>query len=1157
MTLQQDDLLGMKTNIDAAQGALALPSSQWRIENLQVVNWGGFEGHHTVPYHPDATLISGGSGTGKSTLLDAYTALMQPAKVAFNGASNDAGSGRARSETGGQRTLLTYLRGKQGVNDESGGANSDHVLRGVGRPTWGAVAATFVDDGGRTVTAMRIYHVPAAASDAASISQRMCLIRDRINLADLGPQMAKYTAGQQLANVLTGLWPGLEVTQTYSAFANKLFRHLAIGTNGDGEKALELLARIQAGGSVNSVNALYRDLVLDTPRTFDAAEKAIEHFDHIAADLAQMEEDAKKHQLLEPIRDIEAKLSAAQQTLSELDEFGVDEPPGTPTRLANWAAQKEEAVLEGAIRDATQVHEEAATAFSEASQRVQQAKQDWKDAEADYRASGGDELANLSDQLERLAGDLTVAEGRRAELEPHLRSIGTSVRDRADFDGVKAAASRFVVSHRKWVGAHSGRLQDLGSRRHEPLAKQANVRRDLDRMRRSESRIRYDLDSLRQQVAACVGMDPVDLPFLAELIDIRPGEERWRTAVETVLGGEATRVIVPRPRLRDFSRAVDDLQFSGVLRFIAGDENVGQTHPLRGTTDPDQAQHVLGKLVFKEHPYAGWIQRRLAEPNRNAICVQSPDDLNRGGFRVTIAGQTRSGDTGSIGRANRHNVIGFSNDDEISVALVELTELQCQLDGLEKESQALEEEQQKYSLEQAAYAAIGSFRWEDVDVATLAGDLESKQKRHNQLLGSDDKLRALKSYTDELEETHVEELSAQTKVKEARDNAHKRWSGLIDKKDKATTIVDRLQFNTDLELTPLQMARLDALYCEAESIVPLGRDTEDERFPHRLAAMKKSLSSEHSQASREIAETESSLGRIFATYKSNWDEPNLSASLSAYPDFLAKLETLEAAGLYNNADGWRHTVVTFATNDLLPLNGRMTGEIAKIKERVEPINAILSALPFGARRGRLRLKVDDVISESVKQFRARLKKLSEAATKDMDFAQTVRMFREIEDFLIQLRDGKDPKSSEKSDRARFLDVRRHVEVYAAEYPVASETWQAQEHRQLGSASGGESQELIAFIIGSALRFRLGDELRALPRFAPVFLDEGFVKADSEFAGRAVSAWKGLGFQIIIGAPEDKFTGLERHMNAFVTITKDPIRGYSYIDHISDAEGHGS
>src|SRR5262245_33580502 len=81
-------------------------STQWKLETLQVINWGGFEGYHVLAFDPDATLISGGSGTGKSTLADGYTALMMPSSVAFNGASNDAGSGRARNEAGGQRSLL-------------------------------------------------------------------------------------------------------------------------------------------------------------------------------------------------------------------------------------------------------------------------------------------------------------------------------------------------------------------------------------------------------------------------------------------------------------------------------------------------------------------------------------------------------------------------------------------------------------------------------------------------------------------------------------------------------------------------------------------------------------------------------------------------------------------------------------------------------------------------------------------------------------------------------------------------------------------------------------------------------------------------------------------------------------------------------------------
>ena len=83
-------------------------TTQWRAETFQMVNWGGFHGRHSVALASTATLVSGASGTGKSTLLDAYLALMMPSDTPFNGASNDAGSGRARSAE--QRNVLTYLR---------------------------------------------------------------------------------------------------------------------------------------------------------------------------------------------------------------------------------------------------------------------------------------------------------------------------------------------------------------------------------------------------------------------------------------------------------------------------------------------------------------------------------------------------------------------------------------------------------------------------------------------------------------------------------------------------------------------------------------------------------------------------------------------------------------------------------------------------------------------------------------------------------------------------------------------------------------------------------------------------------------------------------------------------------------------------------------
>ncbi|HEY0773785.1 MAG TPA: hypothetical protein VGD51_06880, partial [Nocardioidaceae bacterium] len=74
-----------------------------------------------------------------------------------------------------------------------------------------------------------------------------------------------------------------------------------------------------------------------------------------------------------------------------------------------------------------------------------------------------------------------------------------------------------------------------------------------------------------------------------------------------------------------------------------------------------------------------------------------------------------------------------------------------------------------------------------------------------------------------------------------------------------------------------------------------------------------------------------------------------------------------------------------------------------------------------------------------------------------------------------------------------------------------------------------------------------------PRFAPVFLDEGFVKADSEFAGRAVRAWKGLGFQLVLGVPLDKVTGLEPHMDELLVITKNTETNLASIYRLTDVD----
>jgi uncharacterized protein YPO0396 len=143
----------------------------WRLSSLQIKNWGTFDGSgHLMEFSPRTTLISGAPGSGKSTLLDAYLAVMMPgSRLRFNEASNET-IGRNRDARTGQRTLLSYLRGKTGEFREQGSAEKrDKLLRGNNTPTWGAVAANFINDSGVQFSAIRLYFVATAASSDSDI----------------------------------------------------------------------------------------------------------------------------------------------------------------------------------------------------------------------------------------------------------------------------------------------------------------------------------------------------------------------------------------------------------------------------------------------------------------------------------------------------------------------------------------------------------------------------------------------------------------------------------------------------------------------------------------------------------------------------------------------------------------------------------------------------------------------------------------------------------------------------------------------------------------------------------------------------------------------------------------------------------------------------
>ena len=320
------------TMMDTLFGMIPASSrgQQWVAEELQLINWGGYDGGpHRVRFSPDATLLCGGSGSGKSTLMDGYIALMMPHTTPFNGASNGGVTGRPRGEE--QRNILSYGRGKIDESRTDEGTKL-RVLRGDGEDTWSAVSMTWLDHDGSRFTAVRGWYIPADARTLEDTTRLRATVDGAFDLSHL-----ERAAVQRLSDASVRA-VGLDPVATDREFSARLHAVLGIGAAGSGAKAISLLARIQAGQQITTVDDLYKKLVLEEPETMATADAVVAHFDELESTRTRMLVAKQQVTALEPIRGISQRIEAASERMRVVDEVGVFSEPSSLAAL--WSAER-------------------------------------------------------------------------------------------------------------------------------------------------------------------------------------------------------------------------------------------------------------------------------------------------------------------------------------------------------------------------------------------------------------------------------------------------------------------------------------------------------------------------------------------------------------------------------------------------------------------------------------------------------------------------------------------------------------------------------------------------------------------------------------------------------------------------------------------------
>lgn len=1095
---------------------------QWTLESMQLINWGCFDGYHPISFAGpgQVTLITGFTGTGKSTLLDAHIVLMHNTSTALNRASN-ATNYRSRSQE--TRNVVSYMRGVHGQRRDVDGEH-DLLLREG--PVWSAIAETWRSSTGAHLTALSAFFCVPSDTNRPHV-RRDAWIKDTFDIRLL----EQFATGAHVEapfppRAMEKAYPGLQVAQSTQGLHRTLWKELDIGDEGDGKMAMDLLYKVQAADAVESVNDLFIRFVLDKPCTYRAADEAEKHF-------AKLRESRERVRVIDDQTARLARIPSLWQTYQEsrdeaafLTQVRLSiEPADTP--FWKWRRDRECTALEEAEMAATRAYRQAHADHETAKREAERILEQWSALAAAIAQHAG--LA----QLPVLDAEIKAAQERIATIGNTRRRLQDNLADTITLPDQRGGYDRQQTASEAFLGSYPGRAQ--ASEKRVTRAQQTQWRLAEQKRRLTAERSHFEgrdnvvdeaHDQIRNRYAALVGVAADELPYAGELIDMLPEYEPWRMAAEKVLGPTATSLLVPETHLASFRRAAD----TELTRYRIPYLTVRTNHARPGPADPAT---VVGRLQFRTHPYADWLFERLSRTARH-LCVDSPDDLGNlpqgHADGVTLAGQTANRSGGMVGGQTGHrHTIGFSSATMLDAIDAELADVQLELKRADQAVDEARTAQNILTRQQQAHNAFLAIDWASIDHHTSQDELAALQRRREDL-AADPSATTLLQQRDDLRDQLATANARSDALSGQAAELDQTRAALMDRKDTAWKHLETLDAVPDANLE-----RLDELLAthrgdDDPDLAPVAEDFEDKSW----ARFVRHLQSKQADASQAGTTARDFLIQTFQDYLRDYPDNPGADDLTTDPDhsytqFLAIYDRHVASGVESAKADFTKYAIDYGGHELTSLAMAYQTERDQILSRLGEINDALADQPFGeTSTGRVSITLRDGHAPTqVGTFRAALTAATSYAGRLLTYDQAVAKFNVFDDLISQM--------SDPTTRDTLLDVRRHIMLEAEHFDNGE---QVSFHRGLGTKSGGESQELTMFIIAAAIRYRVGSIDATTPRFAPVFMDEGLIRADPARTRKAVDVWTRLGFQPIIASTADKHESISPTASVLLTVAKD-------------------
>lgn len=1080
MKLEQFDMFG-------GAPAEVAEHEQYRLDRFQVFNWGTFSDLVDIAITEKGFLFVGPSGSGKSTLLDAHSTLMTPPKwLGFNLAAREG-------ETNNQdRNLMTYVRGAWAQQTGKSGEAVQQYLRE--NTTWSALAETYTSTTGRSVTIAQVFWVRGKSVDRKEIKRAYLVIDRAFDLREL-----QQFADKDFDLKVLREQPSITVHTEFSGYRDRFSRLVGI----EQESALRLLHKTQSAKNLGDLNDFLRDFMLDPPETFDLAERLVGHFQSLRDAHASVVDTRRQIEVLAPARVAAEQLEAERNTLRHLTD--------TRANLDAFKEQRKNALLADMIA-------RALADIDEKSAHAAELRQTEEDTRGRLNILLGKRNGAASAQIAQCEAAAAAARQALRNVETNqllLTEVTAALEsampvDVASFQSLQETVSAYLADTQRRDALNLARRDDLKLQHRDVTTELRGVQAEIAALSRSRSNIPAALQEVRSRLCSALGLDEAALPFAGELVDVREDEQAWKGAAERAMRNFAENLLVADAHYPAVSEYINRNHMGTVVKYF-------RVQPVTGNAARVSDSSLCAKLVFGDHPLAGWVSMKAAAQFDHE-CVDSPEAMRHARRAMTREGLVKSDD------------VSFRKDDRFNIndrsRWILGGDTRAKLANCMDRADALDVRVRQLDADILALAPTGSgqqtvrrceklmeMSW---DMFDLAAALRQNEAAAEQLAIAREAMPDIDSLDSQIQDAEREHKRVQQAASSLEAQCETLRSAVAAHEERQAGL------NHDLLAVVLAeetLAMLNERYAAHASRLDW------DNLELVTSQVKDVLAKEERAVQGRMATALNAMQNQFRDYKRDWPAKaaNLDTSEACAAEFFEILSALETDGLPQYEERFLQLLKEQSLQEMMRLARQLEEERKAIKTRLIDVNESLESAAFNPGT-HLVIETKDKQLPDVMAFRQAMTALFSHAMEDDSPAEAEKRFHLLNDIVLKL---ESQEVVAKQWRELCLDVRRHVDFIIRELDADGNEMEV--YRSGAGKSGGQRQKLTATCLAAALRYQLGGKDTGLPKYATVFMDEAFDKADAEFTDLAMNIFKTFGFQLVVATPLKSVMTLEPYI----------------------------